>query len=163
MPPFSVEAPASLSARTGSSAHRRTRACSRLALVHARPMAMPLWVSVRPRGAACALAHSPSLSRTLTLTNTSTHSQTSVSLPLPLSHTHSHKHFHPLRLGIEFDENGPQLISQYIKKVMKGMDVSVLMGANVANEGADAMLSTVSRAFLVFLQGVVAVGAAPFN
>jgi glycerol-3-phosphate dehydrogenase (NAD+) len=38
--------------------------------------------------------------------------------------------------GIEFDEQGPQLISQYIKGVMNGMDVSVLMGANVANDVA---------------------------
>jgi len=38
--------------------------------------------------------------------------------------------------GIEFDENGPILISNMIKEAMGGMDVSVLMGANVANEVA---------------------------
>jgi len=38
--------------------------------------------------------------------------------------------------GIEFDANGPVLISDIIKKKMGGMDVSVLMGANVANEVA---------------------------
>lgn len=38
--------------------------------------------------------------------------------------------------GIEFDTNGPLLISSMIKKEMDGMDVSVLMGANVANEAA---------------------------
>jgi len=37
--------------------------------------------------------------------------------------------------GIEFDENGPQLISGLIKE-RTGFDVSVLMGANVANEVA---------------------------
>jgi len=37
--------------------------------------------------------------------------------------------------GIEFDEKGPQLISDLIKERIK-MDVSVLMGANVANEVA---------------------------
>jgi len=38
--------------------------------------------------------------------------------------------------GIEFSETGPILISNLIKEEMKGMDVSVLMGANVANEVA---------------------------
>ena len=38
--------------------------------------------------------------------------------------------------GIEFEEGGPILISNMIKDAMGGMDVSVLMGANVANEGA---------------------------
>ena len=38
--------------------------------------------------------------------------------------------------GIEFEEGGPILISNMIKDAMSGMDVSVLMGANVANEGA---------------------------
>jgi len=38
--------------------------------------------------------------------------------------------------GIEFSETGPILISDMIKDEMKGMDVSVLMGANVANEVA---------------------------
>jgi len=38
--------------------------------------------------------------------------------------------------GIEFGESGPILISDMIKEEMKGMDVSVLMGANVANEVA---------------------------
>jgi glycerol-3-phosphate dehydrogenase (NAD+) len=38
--------------------------------------------------------------------------------------------------GIEFDANGPILISSLIKKEMGGMDTSVLMGANVANEVA---------------------------
>ncbi|KAJ1641306.1 glycerol-3-phosphate dehydrogenase 1-like protein, isoform CRA_d, partial [Pavlovales sp. CCMP2436] len=38
--------------------------------------------------------------------------------------------------GIEFDANGPILISSLIKKQMGGMDVSVLMGANVAGEVA---------------------------
>merc|ERR1719387_1773288 len=38
--------------------------------------------------------------------------------------------------GIEFDESGPLLISNMIKEAMNGMDVSVLMGANVANEVA---------------------------
>jgi len=38
--------------------------------------------------------------------------------------------------GIEFDESGPILISNLIKKAMNDMDVSVLMGANVANEVA---------------------------
>jgi glycerol-3-phosphate dehydrogenase (NAD+) len=38
--------------------------------------------------------------------------------------------------GIEFDESGPILISNMIKEAMGGMDVSVLMGANVANEVA---------------------------
>ena len=37
--------------------------------------------------------------------------------------------------GIEFEEGGPILISNMIKEAMDGMDVSVLMGANVANEG----------------------------
>ena len=37
--------------------------------------------------------------------------------------------------GIEFEEGGPILISNMIKDAMNGMDVSVLMGANVANEG----------------------------
>jgi glycerol-3-phosphate dehydrogenase len=37
--------------------------------------------------------------------------------------------------GIEFEEGGPILISNMIKDAMSGMDVSVLMGANVANEG----------------------------
>ena len=36
--------------------------------------------------------------------------------------------------GIEFGEQGPILISNMIKDAMGGMDVSVLMGANVANE-----------------------------
>ena len=36
--------------------------------------------------------------------------------------------------GIEFGEAGPILISNMIKDAMGGMDVSVLMGANVANE-----------------------------
>lgn len=36
--------------------------------------------------------------------------------------------------GIEFGESGPILISNMIKDAMNGMDVSVLMGANVANE-----------------------------
>ena len=38
--------------------------------------------------------------------------------------------------GLEFQESGPLLISDMIKEAMNGMDVSVLMGANVANEGA---------------------------
>ena len=38
--------------------------------------------------------------------------------------------------GIEFEEGGPVLISNMIKDAMGGMDVSVLMGANVANEVA---------------------------
>ena len=38
--------------------------------------------------------------------------------------------------GIEFENGGPVLISNLIKENMNGMDVSVLMGANVANEGA---------------------------
>merc|ERR1719453_1161678 len=38
--------------------------------------------------------------------------------------------------GIEFGESGPILISSMIKEAMGGMDVSVLMGANVANEVA---------------------------
>ena len=38
--------------------------------------------------------------------------------------------------GIEFNEQGPILISDMIKDAMNGMDVSVLMGANVANEVA---------------------------
>ncbi|KAL1518745.1 hypothetical protein AB1Y20_003030 [Prymnesium parvum] len=38
--------------------------------------------------------------------------------------------------GIEFSDTGPLLISDMIKDEMKGMDVSVLMGANVANEVA---------------------------
>jgi len=38
--------------------------------------------------------------------------------------------------GIEFNEQGPILISSMIKDAMGGMDVSVLMGANVANEVA---------------------------
>ena len=38
--------------------------------------------------------------------------------------------------GIEFEEEGPLLISKMIKDEMGGMDVSVLMGANVANEVA---------------------------
>merc|ERR1719331_1515112 len=38
--------------------------------------------------------------------------------------------------GIEFSETGPILISNMIKDAMSGMDVSVLMGANVANEVA---------------------------
>merc|ERR1711988_105180 len=38
--------------------------------------------------------------------------------------------------GIEFEEKGPVLISNMIKHEMHGMDVSVLMGANVANEVA---------------------------
>ena len=36
--------------------------------------------------------------------------------------------------GIEFSDSEPLLISGMIKDEMKGMDVSVLMGANVANE-----------------------------
>ena len=44
----------------------------------------------------------------------------------------------PLRRaqGIEFENGGPVLISNMIKEAMSGMDVSVLMGANVANEVA---------------------------
>ena len=38
--------------------------------------------------------------------------------------------------GIEFENGGPVLISNMIKEAMSGMDVSVLMGANVANEVA---------------------------
>jgi glycerol-3-phosphate dehydrogenase (NAD+) len=38
--------------------------------------------------------------------------------------------------GIEFENGGPVLISNLIKENMNGMDVSVLMGANVANEVA---------------------------
>mmetsp|Transcript_20685 Transcript_20685/g.53449 ORF Transcript_20685/g.53449 Transcript_20685/m.53449 type:complete len:355 (-) Transcript_20685:314-1378(-) len=38
--------------------------------------------------------------------------------------------------GIEFVDNKPMLISDLIKKEMSGMDISVLMGANVANEVA---------------------------
>merc|ERR1719453_36829 len=38
--------------------------------------------------------------------------------------------------GIEFGESGPILISNMIKDAMGGMDFSVLMGANVANEVA---------------------------
>lgn len=38
--------------------------------------------------------------------------------------------------GIEFDERGPVLLSSMIKKMLGGMDTSVLMGANVANEVA---------------------------
>merc|ERR1719217_1294215 len=38
--------------------------------------------------------------------------------------------------GIEFENGGPVLISNMIKENMNGMDVSVLMGANVANEVA---------------------------
>jgi len=38
--------------------------------------------------------------------------------------------------GIEFEESGPKLISGMIKEAMNDMDVSVLMGANVANEVA---------------------------
>ena len=38
--------------------------------------------------------------------------------------------------GIEFDETGPVLISSMIQKEMAGMDVSVLMGANLADEVA---------------------------
>merc|ERR1719453_2927218 len=38
--------------------------------------------------------------------------------------------------GIEFEEAGPILISNMIKDAMGGMDVSVLTGANVANEVA---------------------------
>jgi glycerol-3-phosphate dehydrogenase (NAD+) len=38
--------------------------------------------------------------------------------------------------GIEFENGKPQLISELISKTMGGMDISVLMGANVANEVA---------------------------
>merc|ERR1711988_1470894 len=38
--------------------------------------------------------------------------------------------------GIEFEEKGPVLISNMIKHEMGGMDVSVLMGANVENDVA---------------------------
>ncbi|KAJ1621416.1 glycerol3phosphate dehydrogenase putative [Pavlovales sp. CCMP2436] len=38
--------------------------------------------------------------------------------------------------GIEFEHGKPQLISELISKTMGGMDISVLMGANVANEVA---------------------------
>jgi glycerol-3-phosphate dehydrogenase (NAD+) len=38
--------------------------------------------------------------------------------------------------AIQFDENGIVLISDMIKKGLNGMDVSVLMGANLANEVA---------------------------
>ena len=38
--------------------------------------------------------------------------------------------------GIEFEDGSPVLISNMIKEQMNGMDVSVLMGANVANEVA---------------------------
>merc|ERR1711871_6705 len=38
--------------------------------------------------------------------------------------------------GIEFENKSPKLISQMIAKEMGGMDVSVLMGANLANEVA---------------------------
>jgi len=50
--------------------------------------------------------------------------------------------------GIEFEEGGPILISNMIKDAMGGMDVSVLMGANVANEVArdDFCESTVGYA-----------------
>merc|ERR1719453_786053 len=50
--------------------------------------------------------------------------------------------------GIEFEEGGPILISNMIKDAMSGMDVSVLMGANVANEVArdDFCESTVGYA-----------------
>ena len=44
--------------------------------------------------------------------------------------------------GIEFNEDGPLLISGMIKEEMGGnMDVSVLMGANVANEARMAYCS----------------------
>merc|ERR1719453_1547197 len=50
--------------------------------------------------------------------------------------------------GIEFGESGPILISNMIKDAMNDMDVSVLMGANVANEVArdDFCESTVGYA-----------------
>ena len=48
--------------------------------------------------------------------------------------------------GIEFEEGGPILISNMIKEQMNGMDVSVLMGANVANEGARAKALPAARA-----------------
>jgi len=50
--------------------------------------------------------------------------------------------------GIEFSESGPILISNMIKEALNGMDVSVLMGANVANEVArdDFCESTVGYA-----------------
>ena len=38
--------------------------------------------------------------------------------------------------GIEFEHSKPMLISELISKTMNGMDISVLMGANVANEVA---------------------------
>jgi glycerol-3-phosphate dehydrogenase len=38
--------------------------------------------------------------------------------------------------GVHFDERGVVLISDLIKADMGGMDVSVLMGANLANEVA---------------------------
>merc|ERR1719454_1176611 len=60
------------------------------------------------------------------------------------------KHARALSLikGIEFEEGGPILISNMIKEAMNGMDVSVLMGANVANEVArdDFCESTVGYA-----------------
>lgn len=50
--------------------------------------------------------------------------------------------------GIEFENNAPKLISQIISKEMGGMDVSVLMGANLANEVAEGQFceSTVGYA-----------------
>jgi glycerol-3-phosphate dehydrogenase (NAD+) len=41
-----------------------------------------------------------------------------------------------LAKGIDFDDNGVVLISDIIRRGLKDMDVSVLMGANVANEVA---------------------------
>ena len=43
--------------------------------------------------------------------------------------------------GVHFDEEGIVLISDLIKKDMGGMDVSVLMGANLANEVAEGAFS----------------------
>jgi len=43
--------------------------------------------------------------------------------------------------GVHFDESGIVLISDLIKQDMQGMDVSVLMGANLANEVAEGAFS----------------------
>ena len=58
----------------------------------------------------------------------------SLSLSLSLTHTHTHTHTHWSQ-GVDASQGGIQLVSNVIYKMLN-IDVSVLMGANIAAEVA---------------------------
>ena len=68
-------------------------------------------------------------------TCTSVHLLLALHLSLFYTHTHSHTRTPTFSQGIDEGPDGLKLISDIIREKM-GMDVSVLMGANIANEVA---------------------------